>query len=103
MIHVPSGRSPQARMTSPKARLMVIANLPERMVRASRRETWRPAWMSKMARGSGDHQRIGSPSLNHGNTPSAYARSRHGGSRVPPTPTSPFSSANAGGIQGTSP
>ena len=71
VIQVPSGRSPQARMTSPNARLMVISNLPERMVRASRRGTCRPARMSKIALGSGDHQRIGSPSLNHGNTPSA--------------------------------
>ena len=70
VIHVPSGRSPQARMTSPKARLKVTWNLPERIVRASRRETCRPVECRRSARGSGDHQRIGSPSLNQGKTPS---------------------------------
>src|SRR3954471_24363547 len=58
--------------------------------------------MSMTPRGSGDHHRIGSPSLNHGNTPSAYARSSVRGARSPPTPTKPSGSASSGGIHGTS-
>src|SRR5262249_10150706 len=55
-----------------------------------------------MPRGSGDHHKIGSPSLNQGKTPSAYARSSVRGARSPPTPTKPSGSAMSGGIHGTS-
>ena len=56
----PSRFSPHASITSLKHRLMVTRNLPERMVRASRRETCSPpwgisgwAWSSMMAQGVG--------------------------------------------------
>ena len=69
VIHVPSpGRTPHARMTSPNAASAVTRNFPDRSVRANDRETCKPS-KGMTPRGSGDHQRTGSPALNHGNTP----------------------------------
>src|SRR5689334_6283324 len=46
-------------------------------------------------RGSGDHQRIGSPSLNHGKMPDAYASSNVAVLSVRPTASNPFGSRKA--------
>ena len=69
VIQTPSpGRSAQPRITPPKAWSTVTVKRPERTVRASRRETCKPS-SSKMARGSGDHHRIGLLSSNQGKMP----------------------------------
>src|SRR5258706_9820468 len=46
-------------------------------------------------RGSGDHQRIGSPSENHGKMPREYASTRRSGVRLPPAQSNPLGDLSA--------
>src|SRR5579871_6746058 len=98
-IQVPSSRSAQPRITPAKSRSTVTVKRPERIVRRRRRGTCRPS-SSKTARGSGDHQQTGSPSLYHGKMPCRYASSSQSGRRSPPRATRPMSSANSGRSKG---
>src|SRR5690606_33272120 len=93
VIHVPSSRSAQARITRSNAASMVAENFPLRSFRANRRDTWSPS-ISKMARGSGENQRYSSAGWGHGNAPARYAATIVSGSKLAPMPTSPCSSAS---------
>src|SRR4051794_20613510 len=86
-------------MTEAKSWLTLTWNLPERRVRARRRDTCKPS-SSKTARGSGDHQRRGVVSSNQGKMPWRYASSSSPGLRSPPTATRPSGSAVSGSGKG---
>ena len=59
VLRRPRAGAAQPSITRLNARSTVGRNTPVRMTRARLRDTWNPS-SSKMARGSGDHQVIGS-------------------------------------------